>query len=152
MGRHVGAAADVMLQSLTIFDARFCQRWACDWHPYLLGDDSLLRLLSATDPTVDPDDIHSALALCSVIGLVYRFEAAPRYRCAPGLSQLRASGWGRAHIGQAAGRDRCERIDSLVRDPSYGELVQFLSSVRDTSSWASDIAAINGRLPVRVVA
>ena len=84
------------ISALLAVDTLFLDLFCFRRHVYLLGDDSVPRLLNPGGAAPPPStDWRCFIEVLGTIGLIYRFNAASKFGySARGLMQLRLNGWG----------------------------------------------------------
>jgi hypothetical protein len=126
-------------------------------HVYLLGDDAILR--ANPEAAVCAGSLSPNLELLSNLGLIYRFNVAPKFGVEQRTTmQLRLNGWGRhlvERFGEISKPPHLARVDdvrNLVRSAhhSYMELLT-LCDAQSRPLAAARIGEINSTLPFRVV-
>jgi hypothetical protein len=127
-------------------------------HVYVLGDETIAALpgFDAGEDGVAPRDI---LELMGTIGLIYRFNVAPKFGISnPGTMQLRLNGWGR-DVFEAFGcadkapyKTALEYISTCISENRalFTELLALCNS--DERPLAVErIATLIDRAPIKVV-
>lgn len=87
-------------------------------HVYILGDQTLAALRAANSDTLETPQ-RDILELMGTIGLIYRFNVAPKFGIAdPGTMQLRLNGWGREVF----------KMFNCAETPAYKLALEYISA------------------------
>jgi hypothetical protein len=148
------------ISALLAVDMLFLDLFRFRRHVYLLGDDSVPRLLNPGGAATAPStDWRCFIEVLGTIGLIYRFNAASKFGySARGLMQLRLNGWGTILAKQ-------RRVDQSVtfkdmlnfwreRFALYSEEYRALLRLCDDDNRPLEIERIhflNERVPIRIV-
>lgn len=146
--------------ALLVVDTLFQDLFLFRKHVYLLGDDSVPRLLNADGAAMPPPaDWRRFIEVLGTIGLIYRFNAASKFGySARGLMQLRLNGWGTILAHQRHVDHSVAFKDMLdfwrERFALHAEDYRALLRLCDDDNRPLDVERIhslNERLPIRIV-